>query len=66
MSGRGVKDGDRVACRGASPLAGTGRVREVSAAGDGHSIRKADGGFMLPVELSSAPGEGLRSGFVIP
>ena len=31
-----------------------------------HSQGKADGGAMLPVELSSAPGEGLSSGLVIP
>ena len=61
-----MKDGDRFAGRGASPLAGTRGAREVSAAGGGNSIHKADGGFMLPVALSSAPGEGLRSGFVIP
>ena len=61
-----MKDGDRFAGRGASPLAGTRGAREVSAAGGGDSIRKAEGGFMLPVELSSAPGEGLRSGLVIP
>ena len=66
MSVRGVKDEDRVAGRGASPLAGTRGAREVRSAGDGDSIRKADGGRMLPVELSSAPGEGLSSGFVIP
>jgi hypothetical protein len=53
MSGEGVKDWERVACRGTSPLAGTRGVREVSAAGDSDGIRKADGGFMLPVELSS-------------
>ena len=41
-------------------------MREVSAAGGGDSIRKADGGFMLPVALSSAPGEGFSSGLVIP
>ena len=66
MSGRGVKDGDRFAGRGASPLAGTRGAREVSAAGDGDSIRKADGGFMMPVELSSAPGEGFTSRLFIP
>ena len=32
-------------------------VREVTAAGDGDGIRKADGGLMLPVELRPAPGE---------
>ena len=37
-------------------------MREVSAAGGGDSIRKAEGGFMLPVELSSAPGEGISAG----
>jgi len=61
-----MKVGDRVTCRGASPLAGTRGVREVRAAGDGDSIRKADVGFMLPVVLNSAPGEGLRSWLVIP
>ena len=35
------------------------------AAGGGDSIRKAEGGFMLPVELSSATGEGLSSWLVI-
>ena len=61
-----MKDGDRFAGRGASPLAGTRGAREVSAAGDGDSIRKADGGFMMPVELSSAPGEGFISRLFIP
>ena len=61
-----MKDGDRFAGRGASPLAGTRGEREVSAAGDGDSIRKADGGFRLPAALSSAPGEGFSSGLVIP
>ena len=44
----------------------TGGDEGVCAAGDGDSIGKADGGFMSPVELSSAPGEGLSSLFVIP
>ena len=61
-----MKDGDRVAGKRRAHCLGRGGVREVSAAGGGNSIHKADGGFMLPVALSSAPGEGLRSGFVIP
>ena len=51
---------------GASPLVGMRGAREVSAAGGGDSIRKADGGFMMPVELSSAPGEGFTSLLFIP
>ena len=46
--------------------AGGDDAREVSAAGDGDSIRKAEGRAVLPVELSSAPGEGLHSGLFIP
>ena len=56
-----MHNGNGVDFRGTSPLARTRRVREVRAAVDGDSIRKADGGFMLPVQLSSAPGEGLSS-----
>jgi hypothetical protein len=65
ISGRGVKDGAGVDRRGVSPLAGTRGVREVGTAGDGDGIRKADGGAMLPIELSPAQGAGLRSGLVI-
>ena len=61
-----MKDGDGVACRGASPLAAMRWVSEVSTAGDCNSIRKADGGTMLPVKLSSAPCKGISSGLVIP
>jgi hypothetical protein len=61
MSGKGDAQWEWGRLRGTSPLAGTRRVREVRAAVDGDSIRKTDGGLMLPVQLSSAPGEGLSS-----
>jgi hypothetical protein len=64
--GREDKDSDRVDDKGVSLLAGTSGVREVSAAGNGDGIRKADGGLMLPVVLRPATGEGIRTGFVIP
>jgi hypothetical protein len=39
---------------------------EVSTADDGDSVRKADGGAMLPEELTSSPGEGISAWLVIP
>ena len=38
----------------------------MSTADDGDSVRKADGGAMLPEELTSSPGEGIIAGLVIP
>ena len=38
-----------------------GGWRGESAAGDGDSIRQADGGFMLPIVLSSYPGNSLSA-----
>ena len=39
---------------------------EVSTEDDGDSVRKADGGAMLPEELTSSPGEGISAWLVIP
>ena len=56
-----------VAGRGTSSQAPWMRgLHELSAAGDDNSIRKADGGFMLRVELSSELCEGLSSRLVTP
>ena len=61
-----MKDGDRVAGKRRAHCLGRGGVREVSAAGGGNSIHKADGGFMLPVALSSAPCKDFTSLLFIP
>ena len=39
---------------------------EVSTADDGEGVRKADGGAMLPEELTSSPGEGIIAWLFIP
>ena len=41
-------------------------MREVSVAGAGDVIRKADDGFMSPGALGSVPGEGVSARLVIP
>ena len=66
MSGEGGERWGQGRWQGVSPLVGTRLVSEVSTAGDGDGIRKADGGLLLPVVLRPAPGEGISAGLVIP
>ena len=41
-------------------------MREVSATCNSHSVAEADGSLMFPEVLTSAPGEGISAGLVIP
>ena len=69
MKRRGRKDvgvGRRSRTRCSRPLAGTWGVREVSATRNSDCSAEADGSLMLPEVLRPAPGEGIRTGLMIP
>ena len=56
---------DRGSPVGVEPTAEDEGLRKIRTGGDVNSIFKADGGAMLPEEMSSAPGEGLSAGLGI-
>ena len=69
MKRRGRKDvgvGSRSGTRCPRPLAGTWGVREVSATRNSDCSAEADGSLMFPEVLRPAPGEGIRTGLMIP